>query len=162
MALPAGVTSISTPGSNSSSVSAASSPPSTGRGPSGCTSRRRPRPPRTRGAAGSSHVPRRPQPRAAAPAREQVRDRLLEVPRRRLVGLLERLPDPLVGVADQALELGERGLEVLALRLQVPHVGTGVLALLLRERVHRPELLAAARQAFHPRRQLLPLLRLEW
>ncbi len=47
---------------------------------------------------------------------------------------------------DQALELRQRGLEVLALGLELLHVRDGLVVLLLRQRVHRAELLAPPRE----------------
>ena len=87
------------------------------------------------------------EPQAAAAAREQVADDLLEVRGRRGEGLLEGLLDAAVGVADQALELAQRGLEVLALAFELLDVLERLLVLLLRERVDRAELLAAALEA---------------
>ena len=133
---------------------------------SGCSVARRPR--RGSGASPSGerlaadHRPRPhlrlDEPQPAAPAREQVLDDVLEVLRRRLEGLLERLADPAVGLLDQPLELRERGLEVGALRLELLDVRHRLLVLLLGERVHRAELLAAAHQALDPCLQLLALL----
>ena len=83
----------------------------------------------------------------AAAAREEVADDLLEVLGRRGEGLLEGLLDPAVRVADQLLELAQRGLEVVALALELLDVLQRLLVLLLRERVDRAELVAAALQA---------------
>ena len=87
------------------------------------------------------------EPQAAAAAREEVADDLLEVRGRRGEGLLEGLLDAAVRVADQALELAQRGLEVLALAFELLDVLERLLVLLLRERVDRAELVAAALQA---------------
>ena len=138
--LPAGVTSISTPasGCSSSSASAGSGASPVGqrlaadhrpRAHSSWTSRSRPRPPGNRCC-----------------------DDVLEVLRRGLEGLLERLADAAVGLLDQPLELRERALEVVALRLELLDVRDGLLVLPLGERVHRAELLAAAHQPLHARR----------
>ena len=107
------------------------------------------------GVAAAEHRPRAgvlaDEPQAPATAREQLLGDLLEVARGGLEGLLERLADAPVGVADQALELAHRGLEVLALGLQLLDVGDRLLVLALGERVDRAELLAAAAQALDPR-----------
>src|SRR5215207_1932436 len=84
------------------------------------------------------------QPQPPPAAREQLADDLLEVLRGRRERLLERVADPLVGVADQALELAQGGLEVLALALELLDMLDRFRVLLLRERVDGPELLAPA------------------
>ena len=98
------------------------------------------------------------QPQAAAAAREQVLDDLLEVLRRRLEGLLEALADALVGLGDQALQLGERRLQVAALLLELLDVGDGLVVLLLGQRVDRAELLAPPGEALDARVERLALL----
>ena len=145
MDLPGGVTSISTPASGCSSSSASGS----GRLAVGkrLASHDGPR----------AHL-LLDEPQLAAAAREQVLDDVLEVLRGGLEGLLERLADPAVGLLDEALELGERRLEVAALGLELLDVSHGLVVLLLGERVHRPELLAAAHQALDPCEQRLALL----
>ena len=131
--LPGGVTSISTP------ASGCSSSPSTGSGAS------------PSGALAAHDRPRAhllvDQPERAAAAREQVLDDVLEVPRGGVEGLLERLADAAVGLLDEALQLGERALEVGALGLELLDVRDRLVVLLLGERVHRAELLAAAHAA---------------
>src|SRR5215207_1777872 len=84
------------------------------------------------------------QPQPPPASREQLADDLLEVLRGRRERLLERVADPLVGVADQALELAQGGLEVLALALELLDMLDRFRVLLLRERVDGPELLAPA------------------
>src|SRR5215207_4465222 len=84
------------------------------------------------------------QPQPPPASREQLADDLLEVLRGRRERLLERVADPLVGVADQALELAQGGLEVLALALELLYVLDRFRVLLLRERVDGAELLAPA------------------
>src|SRR4051812_31965930 len=84
-------------------------------------------------------------------------DDLLEVLRRRREGLLEGLLDPAIRVADQPLELAQRNLEVVAPALELLDVLEGLLVLLLRERVDRAELVAAALQALEPRVERLAL-----
>src|SRR5918999_3293831 len=84
------------------------------------------------------------EPQPAAAAREQVLDDVLEVLGGRLEGLLEALPDPPVGLLYEARELGEGGLQVAALALELLDVRDSLLVLLLGERVHGAELLAAA------------------
>ena len=145
MDLPGGVTSISTPASGWSS----SSPVRLRRLAvgEGLASDHRPRP----------HL-LLDEPQLAAAAREQVLDDVLEVLRRRLEGLLERLTDPAVGLLDQALELRQRRLQVGALGLELLDVLHRLVVLLLGERVHRAELLAAAHQALDPCEQRLALL----
>ena len=98
------------------------------------------------------------QPERAAAAREEVLDDVLEVPRGGVEGLLERLADAAVGLLDEALELGERALEVGALGLELLDVRDGLVVLLLRERVHGAELLAAAHQPLDPLGERLALL----
>src|SRR3954468_10039981 len=140
MALPAGVTSTSTPGSAAAgpSSSVAGAPPA-GRGSLGpgvlLAAQHRPGP-------GGVH-----QPQAPAATGEQVLDDLLEVARRGLEGLLEADPDLPVGLLDQALELGQRVLEVRPLALELLNVGHGLLVLLPGQRVDRAQLLATSRQA---------------
>ena len=87
------------------------------------------------------------EPQVAATAREEMADDLLEVLRRGGEGLLEGLLDAAVRVADQLLELPERGLQVVALAFELLDVLECLLVLLLRERVDRAELVAAALQA---------------
>ena len=87
------------------------------------------------------------EPQVAAAAREEVADDLLEVLRRGGEGLLEGLLDAAVRVADQLLELPQRGLQVVALAFELLDVLERLLVLLLRERVDRAELVAAALQA---------------
>ena len=87
------------------------------------------------------------EPQRAAAAREEVADDLLEVLGGGLERLLEGLLDAAVGVPDQAGQLAQRGLQVLALALELLDVLQRLLVLLLRERVDRAELLAAALQA---------------
>ena len=101
-----------------------------------------------------------PQPPAAAGA--DVARELFEVAGRGLEGRLEGLVDLAVGVADQTAQLAQRCLQVLAARLQLLDVSEGLGVLLLRERVDRTELLAAALQALHARAQRLLLLGREW
>src|SRR5829696_5132252 len=84
------------------------------------------------------------QPQPPPAPREQLADDLLEVLRGRRERLLERVADPLVGVANQALELAQSGLEVLALALELLDMLDRFRVLLLRERVDGPELLAPA------------------
>src|SRR5918999_27357 len=98
------------------------------------------------------------EPQAAATAREQVLDDVLEVLGSRLEGLLEALPDAAVGLLDEALELREGGLEVAALALELLDVRDRLLVLPLRERVHGAELLAAALEALDAGGEGLALL----
>ena len=138
--LPGGVTSISTPGLRLL-VLVGSGRPRAPRSSGGGS------PPTHRARAASLGLH---EPQAPAAAREEVLDDLLEVPRGRLEGLLERLADAPVGLLDQPLELGERALEVGALRLELLDVRHRLVVLLLRERVHGAELLAPALQALDP------------
>src|SRR5436853_4527862 len=85
------------------------------------------------------------EPQATATPRKQMRHDVLEVPRGRLERLVEGLPDTAIRLADQAAELRHRRLEVRALGLEVLDVRDRLLVLLRRERVHRTELLAPAR-----------------
>jgi hypothetical protein len=86
------------------------------------------------------------EPQPAPPAREQVLDDFPEVARRGVEGLLERLSDPAIGVPDQAFELAQRRFEILAMELELLDVRHGLGVLGLGERIHRPELLTAARE----------------
>ena len=110
------------------------------------------------GVAAAQHGPRAGvlahEPQAAAAAREQLRGDLLEVLGGGGEGLLEGLLDPPVGVADQPAQLAQRVLEVLALGLELLDVRERLLVLVLRERVDRAELLAAALQALDAALQL--------
>ena len=152
--MPAGLISISTPsrssspGLSGSSGSSASGLLGSGAAVLGVS------PPSTR--AGPVLVGHQPQPAAAAG--EQLRGDLLEVSRRRLERLLERLADLPVGVGDQLLELAQRGLQVVALALELLDVLERLGVLLLGERVDRAELLAAPRQPLDAAAQRLALL----
>jgi len=70
----------------------------------------------------------------------------------------EGLLDLLVGVGDQPLQLAQRGLQIRSLALEFLDVLERLRILLLRQRVHRAELLAPAIQALEPRGQTVPFL----
>ena len=61
------------------------------------------------------------------------------------------LSNAAIGLLDQALELRERVLHVAALLLEFLDVRHRLLVLVLRERVHRAELLTPAREALDAR-----------
>ena len=85
-------------------------------------------------------------------------DHFLEVPRRGLEGLLERLADAAVGFLDQPLELRERALEVRALGLELLDVRHRLLVLPGGQGVDRAELLTPAGKPLDSGEQRLALL----
>ncbi len=139
IALPAGVTSISTPWP-SKSLRGLLVGIVVGRLAFGC-----------RGLAAAEHRLRRAlgdQAEAPAATREEVLDQLLEVLARRLEGLLEIGRDLAIGLGDQTLELLHRRLEVRALLLELLDVGPGFLVLALGQRIDGAQRLAPAGEPF--------------
>src|SRR5262249_53596020 len=86
-------------------------------------------------------------------AREGLADQLLEVPRRRLVGLLESPLNLTIRVPDQGPKLAQRCLQIRPPGLELLGVAPRLRILLLGERIARPELLAPAPQPLHPAEQ---------